>query len=274
MAPSASRTGYAKYDEGVMLLTLRPKSPLSTVVECIWHHDGAAAVNAREYVLPDGRFHIVLNLASGKGSVSGLRSQYSVIDTTQIPWAMGVMFRTVGALAFLGASTLEFWNRSVALDLVCGQWATQILEQLHDAASPGDRLRILEAALRDRMRSGGKAVVHPAVDYAVQVFNDAPHSSTVAAVSREIGWSRRWFSHAFSEQVGMTPKRYCRLMRFRKVVRQIASNQPVDWADVALAGGFCDQAHLVHEFRVFSGFSPERYLVAERPFPNHVRTKQ
>jgi transcriptional regulator GlxA family with amidase domain len=96
---------------------------------------------------------------------------------------------------------------------------------------------------------------------------------TVAEVSREIGWSRRWFSHAFSEQVGMTPKRYCRLMRFRKVVGQIASNQPVDWVDVDLSGGFCDQAHLVHEFHAFSGLSPERYLTAEHPFPNHVRTE-
>ncbi len=87
-----------------MLLTLRPESPLSTVVECIWHHEGAAAFNVREYVLPDGRFHIVLNLALGKGAVCGLRSQYAVIDTTQIPWAMGVVLRTVGAQALLGHS--------------------------------------------------------------------------------------------------------------------------------------------------------------------------
>src|SRR5947209_6607779 len=122
-----------------MLLTLRPESPLSTVVECIWHHEGAAAVNAREHVLPDGRFHIVLNLASGKGAVSGLRSQYAVIDTTQIPWAMGVVLRTVGPLVFLGASALEFWNRTVALDQVCCRWGTQIFEKLRDAASPGER---------------------------------------------------------------------------------------------------------------------------------------
>ncbi len=40
--------------------------------------------------------------------------------------------------------------------------------------------------------------------------------------------------------------------------------------DVALAGGYCDQAHLAHEFRDFSGISPGSYLVAERPFVNHV----
>jgi AraC-like DNA-binding protein len=44
--------------------------------------------------------------------------------------------------------------------------------------------------------------------------------------------------------------------------------------DVALSGGFYDQAHLIHEFRAFSGLSPERYLAADRPFPNHVRTSR
>ena len=257
-----------------MILTLRPTFPLSSVVECTWHYEGAAVVHGRENVLPDGRFQIVLNLAAGKGAVCGLRSQHVVIDTAQISLVMGVVFRPGGAVGFLGASALEFLDRSVALDLVWGAWATPLLEQLRDAASGRKRLRILEAALTDRMLRGGneRTTLHRAVDYALRVFNNAPHIGTVADVSREIGWSRRWFSHAFSEQVGMTPKRYCRLMRFQNVVRQIASDEPVDWVDVALAGGFCDQAHLAHEFRAFSGLSPERYLRAERPFPNHVRT--
>lgn len=254
-----------------MLLTLRPAFPLSSVVECIWHYEGVVVVRGREHVLPDGRFQIVLNLAAGKGTVCGLRSQYVVIDTAQISKMMGVVFRPGRVLGFLGASALEFLDLSVAFDLVWGSQATRLLEQLRDVEQAGERLRILEASLADRTRRGGKAI-HPAVDYALQVFKNTPHISTVADLSREIGLSRRWFSHTFSEQVGMTPKRYCRLMRFQKVMHQIASNQLVDWVDVALAGGFYDQAHLVHEFRAFSGLSPERCLAAERPFPNHVRT--
>jgi hypothetical protein len=47
-----------------MLLTLNPAFPLSSVVECIWHHEGTIVVRGREHVLPDGRFQIVLNLAA------------------------------------------------------------------------------------------------------------------------------------------------------------------------------------------------------------------
>jgi AraC-like DNA-binding protein len=113
--------------------------------------------------------------------------------------------------------------------------------------------------------------MHPAVEYAVREFGRVPHIRSVIDVTKEAGLSRRRLSQLFREQVGITPKLYCRLHRFRHVVRQIASGGPGDWADVALAGGYCDQAHLAHEFRDFSGMSPSSYLAAERPFANHVR---
>jgi AraC-like DNA-binding protein len=46
------------------------------------------------------------------------------------------------------------------------------------------------------------------------------------------------------------------------VLRQITKGEPVDWADLALAGGYCDQAHLINEFRGFSGISPSAYLAS------------
>jgi len=60
------------------------------------------------------------------------------------------------------------------------------------------------------------------------------------------------------------------LRRFQAVVRRAATGSEIDWADVALAGGYFDQAHLVHEFRDFSGLTPGEYAAADRPFANHV----
>ena len=146
---------------------------------------------------------------------------------------------------------------------------------MREAWTAEARLRIVEEALADRMRTFREKhlPMHPIMHYVLHAFGNAPHTCTVADVSREIGWSRRWLSQAFAEQVGITPKRYCRLVRFQHVVREIASQRSADWAGIALACGFFDQAHLVHEFRAFSGLSPETFLASERPFPNHVRMR-
>jgi AraC-like DNA-binding protein len=106
---------------------------------------------------------------------------------------------------------------------------------------------------------------------ALRAFRRAPYIKTVADVSHASGWSRRWLTRAFSDCVGMTPKRYCRLLRFQHVVRRVSSGGRVNWADLVASGGFSDQAHLAHEFRAFSGLSPTSFLEAERPSANHVR---
>ena len=112
--------------------------------------------------------------------------------------------------------------------------------------------------------------LHHAVGYALGEFQRAPHIRGVIEVARDAGLSRRRFTQLFREQVGLTPKLYCRLHRFQDVVGKLTSGGLVDWADVALDGGYCDQAHLAHEFRAFSGFPLGDWLARERPFQNHV----
>jgi len=257
-----------------MILSRGPVLPLAPYVECVWHYECAAPLRCKERVLPDGRFHLMLNLGAGVAAVTGLRSRPVVVDTGRVSSVMGVVFRPGAARAFLAAPAIDFCDQAVQLDSIWGRRsADPLLDRLHEARTATARLCILEEALVGRMQTFREKhlPMHPIMKYALHAFGNAPDIRTVADVSREIGWSRRWLSHAFAEQVGMTPKRYCRLVRFQDVVREIASQRSVDWAGVALAGGFCDQAHLVHEFRAFSGLSPEMFLNSERPFPNHVR---
>jgi hypothetical protein len=67
----------------------------------------------------------------------------------------------------------------------------------------------------------------------------------------------------------MTPKRFCRVRRFQAVLRRIPACA-IDWAEIALAGGYFDQPHLIHDFRAISGLSPVEYAALRTPHLNHV----
>jgi AraC-like DNA-binding protein len=108
------------------------------------------------------------------------------------------------------------------------------------------------------------------VRYALEEFNRAPSALGVLQVARDTGLSRRRFGALFRDEVGLTPKLYCRLCRFRQVVRRIALGAPIDWSGLALDGGYYDQPHMAHEFREFSGISPGAWRASERPFLNHA----
>jgi len=254
-----------------MLLTHRPGPALAPYVEGLWYCDEYQPVQRHEHVLPTGRFQIVIDLSAGPGAVAGLHSRCIVIEPTAIQMLMGVVFRPGGARGFFDEPAGDFYNQVVPFDLTWGPSVLRLRDRLRDAPVR-QKFDTLEAALLAVVeRSGDKRrVLHQAVRYALHEFRRSPHIRTVGDVGKEAGLSRRRLGQLFREQVGMTPKLYCRLIRFRQVVREIHAGDAVDWAEVALAGGYYDQAHLTHEFRDFSGFSPGRFLSAERPHVNHV----
>jgi AraC-like DNA-binding protein len=74
----------------------------------------------------------------------------------------------------------------------------------------------------------------------------------------------------FESVVGLTPKRFARVRRFQRVLRQMRQGADVRWTDVALACGYYDQAHFIREFEAFAGLNPSRYRAAAPVYPNHV----
>jgi len=261
-----------------MQLVHHPAGPLAAYVEKIWYCDGYQVAHRKNLVLPNGRFQLVISLAEGplrapggpagelgesaSSFVLGIRSHFSVIDTATLKSAMGVLFWPAGARAFFDGPADSFYNENVPLDLIWGSMAIELRDHLREASTAAKKFHVLETALLERVNR--PLELHASVRYALGRFARVPHIRSVVNVAREAGLSRRRFAQLFREQVGLTPKLYCRLHRFQHVVQQISRGVTVDWADLALAGGYCDQAHLANEFRHFSGMSPTAYLAINR----------
>jgi transcriptional regulator GlxA family with amidase domain len=81
----------------------------------------------------------------------------------------------------------------------------------------------------------------------------------------------RWCVN-FAAEVGLTPKRYGRVRRFQRTRELVRKATAPDWAAVALACGYFDPSHMIHDFEEFSGLSPVAYLNqrSEHVLPNHV----
>ena len=252
-----------------MYLQYRPGGPLAPYVETLWYCEGYPAAHRRERVLPNGRFQILIDLAtpSGPRIVEGMRTTYTILETASIHSIIGVVFRPGGALPFFRVPAEEFQERLVPLDDVWGSAGGRLRDRLLEAREPAMKLGILEANLRQRLSE--PPGMHGAVRYALGEFARDARAARIHEVADYAGLSRRRFAQLFREQVGLTPKLYCRLRRFHDVVRRVASGATVDWAEVAVEGGYYDQAHMAHEFREFAGVSPGAWQASERPFLNH-----
>jgi len=50
--------------------------------------------------------------------------------------------------------------------------------------------------------------------------------------------STRHFNQLFRDQVGLTPKLFCRVRRLQQVLNLLAGKTQVDWADIAFSCGY------------------------------------
>lgn len=100
--------------------------------------------------------------------------------------------------------------------------------------------------------------------------NSGGRLPAIAEVTDKIGLSWRRFVQVFSEEVGLSPKLFCRVQRFQRVLQIVRRECDVDWAEIALGCGYFDQAHFIHDFKEFSGINPTTYLAARTEHLNHV----
>jgi methylphosphotriester-DNA--protein-cysteine methyltransferase len=249
------------------------RRPLSDFVDFLWLSEGYAQPHAAEHVLPAANMSLVINLDARDPSrdvLSGARTRALILDTSKPLSLMGVCFKPGGGFPLFDGPAVELQDLSVSLETLWGASAAALLrERLLEANRAAAKFRILERFLVDRVRAASDP--HPAVKYALAAFGKRAGAASVAAVTERTGFSARRFIALFRNEVGLTPKVYCRLARFREVVVTLTTTSRVDWTEIALASGYYDQPHFNHDFREFAGMSPSDYLRHRTSSPNHVR---
>jgi AraC-like DNA-binding protein len=262
-----------------------PGPPLGDLVAAIWHWEGDPGPHRYDRLLPTGAASLIVNLEEDRirdydpsdfercerfpGAVMvGAHSESTVIDTDEQRAVLGVNFKPGGAFPVLGLPAGELQNGQVGLDVLWGPLGRRLRERLLDAPTVAGRFAIVEQALRARITRPPER--HPAVALALQEFGRVAAAPTVGEVTRQTGLSRRRFIEVFRDQVGLTPKVYWRLQRFRHVVQRVHRSPRVEWAALALECGYYDQAHFIRDFRAFSGLSPSAYLARRGEHLNHV----
>jgi AraC-like DNA-binding protein len=271
----------------MLYLTRRPAAPLDRAIGHLWYCRNAAGPRTLERVLPNCGAQLLVNLqedqtriytlgragrpecqATSGSILSGIATRYQIIDTAEQEHVVGVTFRPGGTLPFFPGPAHHLQDLDVPLDALWGAAETaRLREELLAASDPDAALDALEGAL---VRAWRLRAVHPAVTFAVGDFRRHADVARVGAVIGRVGMSARRFAERFEAEVGVTPKRYCRLLRFQRALRQAHAAQPLSWTDVALTSGYYDQAHFIRDFQAFSGLTPTAYHAARTAFQNHV----
>ncbi|MFE4634531.1 helix-turn-helix domain-containing protein [Streptomyces sp. NPDC056773] len=178
-----------------------------------------------------------------------------------------VALTPLGARAIYGMPAAELAHRLVPLDELLGALGVELVDRLRAATACAARFAVLdEVLLRAVGRGAGGDRVHrvrPEVAEAWRRLVAARGCVQVGEVAAELGWSRRYLTERFRGEVGLSPKTLARVLRFEHAHDLAAARNPLPWADVATISGYADQAHLVRDWREFTGRSPTAWRRSE-----------
>jgi AraC-like DNA-binding protein len=111
---------------------------------------------------------------------------------------------------------------------------------------------------------------NPFIDFAVGKILQSPNQITIKRLSDKVGFSQKHFIQMFKNNFGLTPKAFLKITRFQKTIREIEASKKISWSDIAFDTGYYDQAHFINDFKNFSGFTPQQYLLLKNDQLNYV----
>ncbi|MFE2855720.1 helix-turn-helix domain-containing protein [Streptomyces lavendulae] len=183
---------------------------------------------------------VVVGLAPG-----GVRGRGRAIECLQLRLSPPVAHAVLGGAAELGGAV-------VPLGEVWGREAERLQERLRAAGSWRERFEIADAAVARRYEAG--RAVDPEVAFVWGRLVAHRGAVRVERLAAEVGWSRQRLWSRFRSQIGLTPKRAARLVRFDDAAHRLAAGLAA--GRVAAETGYADQSHLHRDVRAFAGVTP------------------
>lgn len=224
-------------------------------------------------LLPDGSTTLVFRLRDGDRAdlvVLGPQTRALYKRAPRCLLAAQVVFRPGGAYPFFGVPMDELADRMVPARDLWGSHADALVEQLVAVATGAslDRARAcseaIERALEGRLQGPDMFEPASAAVARAAVRQLSLGGTTLEETASALHISPRNLRRAFVATVGVSPKRYARITRFQRVVSNLEVARG-SWSEVALASGYCDQPHLVREFRELAGVSPVAFMKRRAP---------
>jgi AraC-like DNA-binding protein len=237
---------------------LRPSPRLAPYVDHYWFSARATAPAIQ--LLPDGRVDLVIARTSSQAActVYGSVTAQTRLDLTPGACYVGVQFRPGQARHVLAASAWELTNAAVN-----GTDALQLaLTMALDARTPLEMVAALDAALQRRLIEMQPAVTR--VDRIVAQIEAARGQITIAQLADKFAVSRRQIERDVLAAVGLAPKAYASILRFRHAAELLQGGAPLP--DAAVVAGYADQSHLSRAIRRYTGLTPRGYARGDVAF--------
>ena len=175
--------------------------------------------------------------------------------------ALGLLVRPAAAACLLGNAVGAVTNQVLEWGILAGEHeAARIENEVGSSGSDVERLRVLMASF---WRTMSAVSLGRDVNYARLCSVIGEHG---AMAGEYLGLGRRQLERQTKAILGLSPKRFQRLVRFQNALSIAMNGDASHIADLAQQAGFYDQSHFARDTRELAGVTMSSLLSEAHPY--------
>ncbi|HVV54625.1 MAG TPA: helix-turn-helix transcriptional regulator [Mucilaginibacter sp.] len=187
--------------------------------------------------------------------VTGILNSFRVFENTADTGTVLVILKEAAALHFFREPLHELYNESLSLEHFIRRDQLSVLEeQLSTAEDDHKRVALVERFLIDMLQPRKEDLL---VSAAIQQINQSQGNIRMTELADKLYTSKSPLEKRFRQAVGTTPKKFANIVRMKSAL--IAMQSPMTIED-DYRMNYYDQSHFIHDFKNFTGTTPEQYL--------------
>lgn len=228
--------------------------------------------------VPDGCIDLFFEYEKGhmQGYVCGTPLVYTCEECKGKEEVFGIRFMPGVQPELIGCTMKELLGKKIPIESVLrgdSCWLTKLEEE----SDFYQRIRIfIEAYTKAEKRREKPFGKQEMVQSIKQMVYESDGKIKVTEMQERTGYSVRYINKAFIEEMGFSPKTFCKIIQFQRALEFLNYGAPDKMTDAAVFLGYYDQTQFIHDFSRYAGITPKKYLnlVEEQHYKNRIIQKE
>ena len=174
--------------------------------------------------------------------------------------AFGVKLKPLASVELFGVSPEELTDNLLPVRTVLHQQISELEQQIAAAVNASSQVQYLESFIqKNRRPTGDRAHLLGAI---LRHITQVRGNTSVKALAEHFQLGYKALERLFKTYVGLTPKQFCRIIRFNATIFYQEQRHFQTLTDIAYRAGYFDQMHFIKEVKAITDLSPTQFYAS------------
>ena len=242
----------------------QPCKELCQVINCYWVSPALYSLEERIYsvkkeiIIPDGCLDIIFEVNKRTNDynsfiVGTMSKPIVTLPDFSEKQIYAIRFNPAGAYSFFRNHLDDFTDLMIDFKSVSKNLEKELATIFLSEKSLYEKIKHLDRFFLRYFSEWRQNVV--IMNSLANIFS-AKGNMEIKKLAQDQYVSERHLNRMFKQWIGLSPKEFTKIIRFQNALRNVFLSDKVNWASLATESGYHDQAHLINEFKTFSGITP------------------